>query len=272
MLREPEAKEDQEKIPEPAEEPENIEGQDLSREEDPEEIEWEEAEEEPENEETSEEPEESEDPDRPGSANGSNAGEQTGQDGGEQNSQREEPVKGPEEAGAPGIEVCPEPAMLTIPAEVPETVQIPVVNASSAESEQTETIEQTETEEQLRIKRKLAVKKTVAVAAAVTGCLGGVAGIYAGLVYLFAMAEVDTICIDGRKKRLGRKSIRSEKGSSYSIELGRDILERCETDRICIRMSSAFVRFHKNRSLIVKAREKCLSGYIKREVYLTLPE
>lgn len=272
MLREPEAKEDPEKIPEPAEETGNMEGQELSEKADPEEIEWEKAEEEPENEETLKEPEESEDPDQPGHADGSDAGEQTGQDGGEQNSQREEPVKGPEEAGAPGIEVCPEPALLTIPAEVPETVQIPVANALSAEAEQTETIEQAETEEQLRIKRRLAIKKTVAAAAAVTGCLGGVAGIYAGLVYLFAMAEVDTICIDGRKKRLGRKSIRSEKGSSYSIELGRDILEHCETDRICIRMSSVFVRFHKNRSLIVKAREKRLSGYIKREVYLTLPE
>ena len=272
MIREPEAKEDPEKIPEPAEETGNLEGQELSEKADPEEIEWEKAEEEPENEEISEEPEESEDPDRPEPADGSDAGEQTGQDGGEQNSQREKPGKEAEAAGLPGIEVCPDPALLTIPAEEPETVQIPVVNASTAESEQTETIEQTETEEQLRIKRKLAVKKTVAVAAAVTGCLGGVAGIYAGLVYLFVMAEVDTICIDGRKKRLGRRSIRSEKGSSYSIELGRDILERCETDRICIRMSSVFVRFHKNRSLIVKVREKCLSGYIKREVYLTLPE
>ena len=121
------------------------------------------------------------------------------------------------------------------------------------------------------MKRREAVKKAAVVAAVTTGCLGGVAGIYAGLVYLLAMAEVDTICIDGRKKRLGRRNIRSEKGRSFSIVLGRDIIERCETDRICIRMSSVFVRFHKNRCLVVKAREKSLTGYINREVYLTLP-
>lgn len=180
-------------------------------------------------------------------------------------------------AEQPEMTVRPVPEELPVSAEQPETVQIPVAHSTpAAEQERTKTIAHTETIERTDSgeagkKQDDAVKKTVAVVAVTTGCLGGVAGICAGLVYLFAMAEVDTIGIDGRKKRLGRRLIRSEKGRICSIELCRDILERCETDRICIRMSSVFVRFHRNRSLIVKAREKRLTGYINREVYLTLP-
>ena len=113
----------------------------------------------------------------------------------------------------------------------------------------------------------------VGTAMAVTGgCLGGIAGIYAGLVYLFAMAEVFTICTDGRKKRLGKLHIRTEAGRAFSVTLGREILEQCETDRICIRLSRAFVRGNRNRDLIIKMREKSRSCYITREIYADLIE
>ncbi len=185
-----------------------------------------------------------------------------------------------------GAETDPEPTVLpeaaefpgdaekTEPAEAEAAEVLPEMYANRERETETDVAEaagQNVIREWRRMKRREAVKKAAVVAAVTTGCLGGVAGIYAGLVYLLAMAEVDTICIDGRKKRLGRRNIRSEKGRSFSIVLGRDIIERCETDRICIRMSSVFVRFHKNRCLVVKAREKSLTGYINREVYLTLP-
>ena len=113
----------------------------------------------------------------------------------------------------------------------------------------------------------------VGTAMAVTGgCLGGIAGIYAGLVYLFAMAEVFTICTDGRKKRLGKLHIRTEAGRAFSVTLGREILEQCETDQICIRLSRAFVRGNRNRDLIIKMREKSRSCYITREIYADLIE
>ena len=111
----------------------------------------------------------------------------------------------------------------------------------------------------------------VGTAVAVTGgCLGGLAGVYAGLVYLFAMAEIDTICTDGRRKRLGKQVIRSEKGGRFVIAPAKELLERCETDRICIRMSALFVHFYRNRDLIVKMEGKSRATYVRREVCLNL--
>ena len=179
------------------------------------------------------------------------------------------PKELPESVDLPELAELPEPAEW---AELPETVQIPETRtAPAAECGHTETIEQSEPQKEPHEKRVLTVKQAAKAAAITTGCLGGVAGIYAGLVYLFAMAEIDTIGVDGRKKRLGRLQIRSEKGHTYRIELGKEVLKQCETDRICIRLSAVFVHFHKNRRLVVKAREKSRTGCINREVYMTLP-
>ena len=179
------------------------------------------------------------------------------------------PKELPESVDLPELAELPEPAEW---AELPETVQIPETRtAPAAECGHTETIEQSEPQKEPHEKRVLTVKQAAKAAAITTGCLGGVAGIYAGLVYLFAMAEIDTIGVDGRKKRLCRLQIRSEKGHTYRIELGKEVLKQCETDRICIRLSAVFVHFHKNCRLVVKAREKSRTGCINREVYMTLP-
>ncbi len=149
-------------------------------------------------------------------------------------------------------------------AEPAATVALPVVQSAETDGDATDRGEKN------HIRSRAAVVGTAV--AVTTGCLGGIAGIHAGLVYLFAMAEVHTICVDGRKKRLGKLQIRTEKGRAYRIELGQDLLERCETDRVCIRFSGLFVRLHRNRDLIVRMREKKHSGIIQKEIYVNLTE
>ncbi len=114
------------------------------------------------------------------------------------------------------------------------------------------------------------IKKAAAVGAVTVGSLGGILGIYAGLVYLLAMAEVETICPDGRKKRLGRLAIHSEKGKAFLIRLPREMLEQCETDRICLRIPALFAIRYRKRSIVIQTRIRIQEKQIAREIHVEI--
>ena len=114
------------------------------------------------------------------------------------------------------------------------------------------------------------IKKAAAVGAVTVGSLGGILGIYAGLVYLLAMAEVETICPDGRKKRLGRLAIHSEKGKAFLIRLPREMLEQCETDRICLRIPALFAIRYRTRSIVIQTRIRIQEKQIAREIHVEI--
>lgn len=114
------------------------------------------------------------------------------------------------------------------------------------------------------------IKKAAAVGAVTVGGLGGILGIYAGLVYLLAMAEVETICPDGRKKRLGRLAIHSEKGKAFLIRLPREMLEQCETARICLHIPAPFAMIYRKRSIVIQTRIKIQEKQISREILVEI--
>ena len=113
--------------------------------------------------------------------------------------------------------------------------------------------------------------KTVAVAAAaVTGGAGALWCVYAGMIYFFALAQVNTICTDGSKKFLGRVHIRAQKGKHFEMELTKALLEQCETDRVLIRIPVVFAGLFKNRALSVVAGSKKQQILMRSEIYLTI--
>ncbi|MBR5422283.1 MAG: hypothetical protein IK115_14175 [Lachnospiraceae bacterium] len=114
------------------------------------------------------------------------------------------------------------------------------------------------------------IRRVATVGAVTVGGLGGIVGAYAGLVYLFAMAEVDTVCPDGRKKRLGRLSIRSEKGKAFLVRISRELLEQCETDTLCLRIPALFVLRYHDRTIVVQSRGKKQEKKISREISIKI--
>ena len=117
----------------------------------------------------------------------------------------------------------------------------------------------------------LPVIKKVAKAGAVTvGGIGSVLAVYAGLVYVLAMAEVDTIRPDGSRKRLCKLSIQSEKGKAFMIRLGNSLQERCETDRLCLKLPLLFALRYKDHTIIVQSRGKLQEKRIGREIFVNI--
>ena len=84
------------------------------------------------------------------------------------------------------------------------------------------------------------------------------------------MGQVDTICPDGRKKRLGRLSIRSEKGKAFLVRISREILEQCETDTLCLRIPALFVLRYHDRTIVVQSRGKKQEKKISREIRIRI--
>ena len=117
----------------------------------------------------------------------------------------------------------------------------------------------------------LPVIRKVAKAGAVTvGGIGSILAVYAGLVYVLAMAEVDTIRPDGSRKRLCKLSIHSEKGKAFMIRLGSSLQEKCETDRLCLKLPLLFALRYKDHTIIVQSRGKLQEKRIGREIFVNI--
>ncbi len=146
---------------------------------------------------------------------------------------------------------------------------------TGADEEATEAIG-TESRQDKKIEEKKAdaaipVIKRVAKAGAVTvGGIGSVLAVYAGLVYVLAMAEVDTIRPDGSRKRLCKLSIQSEKGKAFMIRLGSSLQEKCETDRLCLKLPLLFALRYKDHTIIVQSRGKSQEKRIGREIFISI--
>ncbi|MCR4586593.1 MAG: hypothetical protein K5686_12825 [Lachnospiraceae bacterium] len=110
----------------------------------------------------------------------------------------------------------------------------------------------------------------IAKAGAVTaGSAAGLAAVYAGLVYLFGMAEIYSICPDGRKKRLGKLAI-NEEGDGFMVNISRSILNECETNRLGMRLSALFVSRNRNREMIINNDGRKTQEYIRRDIVVTV--
>ena len=110
----------------------------------------------------------------------------------------------------------------------------------------------------------------VAKAGAVTaGSAAGIAAVYAGLVYLFGMAEIYSICPDGRKKRLGKLAI-NEEGNGFMVNISRNLLNECETDKLGMRLSAFFVSRNKNREMIINNDGRKQQEYIRRDIIVAV--
>ncbi len=117
----------------------------------------------------------------------------------------------------------------------------------------------------------LPVIRKVAKAGAVTvGGIGCIIAVYAGLVYIFTMAEVDTVRPDGSRKRLCKLCIRSEKGKAFAIKLNTEIRERCETDKLCLKLPLLFAMRYKDHTILIQSRGKLQETRISREIYVTI--
>ena len=117
---------------------------------------------------------------------------------------------------------------------------------------------------------KPGISKAARAGVATAGGIGSVLAIYAGFVYLMAMAEVDSIRPDGSKKRLCKLSIRSEKGKAFMIRLDKAVQERCETDRIRLKLPLLFALCYKDHTIIVQSRGKLQEKRIGREIYVNI--
>ncbi len=117
---------------------------------------------------------------------------------------------------------------------------------------------------------KPGLPKAAKAGVAAAGGIGSVLAIYAGFVYLMAMAEVDSIRPDGSKKRLCKLSIQSEKGKAFMIRLDKAVQERCETDRIRLKLPLLFVLCYKDHAIIVQSRGKLQEKRIGREIYVNI--
>ena len=102
------------------------------------------------------------------------------------------------------------------------------------------------------------------------GGIGSILAVYAGLVYIFAMAEVDTIRPDGSRKRLCKLSIHSEKGKAFMIRINSKLKERCETDRLCLKLPVLFALRYKDHTIIVQSRGKLQEKRIGREIFVSI--
>ena len=110
----------------------------------------------------------------------------------------------------------------------------------------------------------------MAKAGAVTaGSAAGIAAIYAGLVYLFGMAEIYSIGPDGSRKRLGKLAI-NEEGSGFMVNISRNILNECETDKLAMRLSSFFVSRNRNREMIINNDGRKTQEYIRRDIVVAV--
>ncbi len=117
--------------------------------------------------------------------------------------------------------------------------------------------------------RKEKVMKVAKAGAVTAGSAAGVAAVYAGLVYLFGMAEIYSICPDGRKKRLGKLAI-SEEGDGFMVNIGRNILNACETDKLNMRLSAFFVSRNKDKEMIINNDGRRQQEYIRREIVVAV--
>ncbi|MBR6257450.1 MAG: hypothetical protein IKR23_08735 [Lachnospiraceae bacterium] len=115
-----------------------------------------------------------------------------------------------------------------------------------------------------------ALKKVAKAGAMTVGGIGSVLAIYAGMVYLLAMAEVDTIRPDGSRKRLCKLSIHSEKGKAFMIRLNSRLQERCETDRLCLKLPLLFAMRYKDHTILVQSRGRLQEKRIGREIFVSI--
>ena len=119
-----------------------------------------------------------------------------------------------------------------------------------------------------------AVIKRIAKAAAVTGGVSGaLLGAYMGLVYLTAMAEIWCIGSAGKMKRLGKLTIRSERGEAFCLKIPKRFIEQCDTGRILVRIPGLFALHNRKHELIIEAGGTILAERIRREIrILVQPE
>ena len=114
------------------------------------------------------------------------------------------------------------------------------------------------------------VQKVAKAGAVTVGGIGSILVVYAGMVYLLAMAEVDTIRPDGSRKRLCKLSIHSEKGKAFMIRLNSRLQERCETDRLCLKLPLLFAMRYKDHTILVQSRGKLQERRIGREIFVSI--
>ncbi len=127
-----------------------------------------------------------------------------------------------------------------------------------------------ETEEKKESAALPVIRKVAKAGAVTVGGIGSVLAVYAGLVYVLAMAEVDTIRPDGSRKRLCKLSIHSEKGKAFMIRLGSSLQEKCETNRLCLKLPLLFALRYKDHTIIVQSRGKLQEKRIGREIFVNI--
>ncbi|MCR5118712.1 MAG: hypothetical protein K6B44_03715 [Lachnospiraceae bacterium] len=111
--------------------------------------------------------------------------------------------------------------------------------------------------------------KAAKAGAVTAGSAAGIAAVYAGLVYLFGMAEIYSICPDGRKKRLGKLAI-NEEGNGFVVNISRNLLNECETNKMGMRLSSFFVSRNKDREMIINNDGRKQQEYVRRDIVVAV--
>ena len=99
---------------------------------------------------------------------------------------------------------------------------------------------------------KRIVLRAVKAAAVTGGVSGALLGAYMGMVYLAAMAEILCVTGSGKEKRLGKLSIRSERGKAYRLSIPQRFIDACDTGRLKIRIPRLFAFHNRKRELIIE--------------------